>query len=145
MKSQDCLEAIARTEVTKMPKSKQAHTPTPWFNDKSTRTIRSVENMRAWQRPGESHKQFVIAKYPMRDAKYPISHEEWEANGDFIITAVNSHDDMVAILEQIIKDFNAFKKTQNGEDNDAEQEFEERMYSNVIDAKAAILKAEGRE
>jgi len=68
-------------------KNEVTHTPGPWFNNRSDRTIRSVHNMRAWQREGENQKQFVICKFPMRDANYPISHEEWEANARLIAAA----------------------------------------------------------
>lgn len=65
-----------------MTTPKAQYTKGEWFNDRSGRCIRSVDNMRDFKA-----QQWVIARYPMRDSNYPISHEEWEANGMLLAAA----------------------------------------------------------
>lgn len=114
------------------------HSSLPWFNDKSTRTIRSVPNMRAWQRHEENQKHFVIAKYPMRDANYPISHEEWEANGDFIVTACNSYEhlkevnaELLDMLKEIAEELDNHHDIVDGEDGKPKPNWAMNLQSDI--------------
>lgn len=54
-----------------------------WFNCKYRRSIKSLNSMRG----EDGRKDFNIAKLPMRSSNYPVPHEEWEANADFLAAA----------------------------------------------------------
>jgi hypothetical protein len=79
-------------------------TPGPWFNDKSTRQIQSVINMRH----EDGRKPFTIARYPHRDSRHPTTHEEHEANGDLLAAvpallseALRERDELLAVNAEL--------------------------------------------
>jgi len=57
-------------------------TPGPWYNDLCTKSIRPAFESSAFSRG-----HFVIARYPTRTQQSLLSHEEWEANADFLSKA----------------------------------------------------------
>jgi FPC/CPF motif-containing protein YcgG len=57
-------------------------TPHPWYNDFSTKSIRPAFESSAFSRGN-----FVIARYPTRTQQSLLSHEEWEANAEFLSKA----------------------------------------------------------
>ncbi len=73
------------------------HTPTPWYNDASSRTIKSLANLRK----EDGRKDFNICRMGSRPDNHPISHEEWIENAAFIVKSANCHDELVAIVKEL--------------------------------------------
>jgi hypothetical protein len=59
------------------------HTPGPWFDSRSTKSIRITKDSPVFNRGTN----FIIAKYPTRTNESLLSHEEWEANAKLIAAA----------------------------------------------------------
>ena len=58
-------------------------TPEPWSFNYNRRKIYDLGRARRIVK-GSQEKPLNIAEVPMRDSKYPITHEQWEANAEFM-------------------------------------------------------------
>lgn len=74
------------------------HTPTPWKLDIETRETWSEGKVQSITIDTEDK---LIATYETNFVEYPEAAEENAANAAFIVKAVNSHDVMVKVLEDI--------------------------------------------
>lgn len=69
------------TQLNDLKRLAKTATPGPWFNNKYDRNIRNFDYEKLIGKP------FHIMRYPHRPDNYPITHEMWQANGDYIAAA----------------------------------------------------------
>lgn len=79
------------------------HTPTPWYFQGATNSIRSESNGGGvkGQRGPDGRKPFCIAKIPTRTMKDNPCSSEMKANAAHIVKCVNAHDGLVEVLGEV--------------------------------------------
>ncbi len=110
--------------------SKHKHTPTPWVHTTHL--------------AGDSGRQYNIVKYSEGGQTYRViakldaGREMWEADGAFIVQAVNAHDELVAALELALSTLEV--ASADFEDDDEQGKF---LADPIPALRAALAKAKG--
>ena len=120
------------------------HTPGPW----SWNTDYNEDNVfSVWvEAPDVTHKTTNIC---VADCSWVELLEEAEANAEFIVRACNTHDELLAALEDVTYDLEAYVNAQYLENgkvyHPAMQSRYDRDIEPVLNAKVVIAKARGEQ
>lgn len=111
-----------RSAIKPQAQREAMHTPTPWKRKYDWMNIKICAD----------GGRYTIAI--LSDGK---DDPKTEANVDFILRAVNAHDDLIAILKQVRDDVREYGE----DDNYDHQKFYERMNANADDIDDALRRA----